>query len=109
MTPTTPTTYNGWTNYETWLTNLWMDNEQGSQEFYREMAQQIIDDITASEYLSKEEEEVHQMADRLKEYFETEFLEDMEAGLKGDLIRAALGSVNWFEIAKTWIEEEKGQ
>ena len=25
--------YNGWTNYETWLVNLWMDNEQGSQEF----------------------------------------------------------------------------
>ena len=26
--------YNGWTNYETWVTKLWMDNDEGSQEWF---------------------------------------------------------------------------
>ena len=26
------TTYNGWTNRETWLVALWINNEQGWQE-----------------------------------------------------------------------------
>ena len=24
--------YSGWTNYETWLVKLWLDNDQWSQE-----------------------------------------------------------------------------
>ena len=35
--------YNGWYNYETWLVNLWMDNDQGSQEMWREHARESID------------------------------------------------------------------
>lgn len=30
--------YNGWTNYETWLVKLWMDNEQGSYSYFQEEA-----------------------------------------------------------------------
>jgi hypothetical protein len=35
--------YNGWTNYETWLVNLWMDNDPGSQDYYRETAKEMYD------------------------------------------------------------------
>lgn len=28
--------YNGWTNFETWNVNLWLDNEQSSQEYWQE-------------------------------------------------------------------------
>ena len=32
------TTYNGWTNRNTWAVNLWIDNEQWSQEYWQEEA-----------------------------------------------------------------------
>ena len=31
-------TYNGWSNYETWAVALWLDNERGSYEYWREQA-----------------------------------------------------------------------
>ena len=31
-------TYNGWPNYETWNVMLWMDNEEGAYNLYRELA-----------------------------------------------------------------------
>ena len=30
--------YNGWTNYETWVTALWLDNDYATQCFWRETA-----------------------------------------------------------------------
>lgn len=30
--------YNGWTNYETWLINLWIDNDLGLYEMVGEWA-----------------------------------------------------------------------
>lgn len=36
--------YNGWTNYETWLVKLWMDNEQGTQSYFQEQAEQVWKD-----------------------------------------------------------------
>ena len=30
------TTYQGWTNYETWAVNLWLDNEEGVHDYWRE-------------------------------------------------------------------------
>ena len=35
-------TYNGWTNYETWLVNLWMSNDEGSYNYWNERAAEII-------------------------------------------------------------------
>ena len=32
--------YNGWHNYETWLVKLWIDNEEGSYNYWREVAQE---------------------------------------------------------------------
>lgn len=30
--------YNGWTNYETWCVSLWLDNDSGSYDHWRERA-----------------------------------------------------------------------
>src|SRR5438477_252131 len=33
--------YNGWLNYETWAVNLWLSNEQGSWDYWREAAAEV--------------------------------------------------------------------
>ena len=35
--------YNGWSNYETWAAKLWMDNEEGAYNLYRDKAQRYAD------------------------------------------------------------------
>jgi hypothetical protein len=96
------TTYNGWTNYETWLVNLWMDNEPGSQEFFRETAREYLSTATADDVWSKSEHARFHFADWLKDYHEDNRPE--LPGVYGDLLGGALGSVNWSEIARHYIE-----
>jgi hypothetical protein len=95
-------TYNGWHNYETWCVNLWMDNEQGSQEFFREQAKEIYDDAVAKAWLTREEVARHRFADWLKEHYD-ENIPEMP-GVYGDLLGGALSAVNWDEIARHYIE-----
>ena len=35
-------TCNGWENKPTWLVKLWIDNDQGNQEYWREVCTEII-------------------------------------------------------------------
>ena len=93
--------YNGWFNYETWLVNLWMDNDQGAQEMWREHARESIDADEGCNWFYFEE--------RLKEYLDM-LIEDMDngiaSGLAHDLIGAAISEVNTREISMSWIENE---
>jgi hypothetical protein len=98
------TTYNGWHNYETWCVNLWMDNEQGSQDFFREQAKEIYDESDAyGTGLQKRELARFAFADWLKEYHTEENRPEL-TGVYGDLLGAALSAVNWDEIARHYID-----
>ena len=100
--------YNGWTNYETWLVNLWMDNEQGSQEYWQEEAQSAWNNAEPGTYdwQTRESEATSALADSLKDWHEELASEQVgDAGVFSDLIGAALGSVNWQEIAEHLISD----
>lgn len=99
--------YNGWTNYETWLVNLWMDNEQGSQEFFRGQAREIYDGPRNPyrDHMARDADAGLTFADWLKEHYD-ENIPEMP-GVYGDLLGAALSSVNWNEIARHYIEAIK--
>ncbi|NBT76662.1 MAG: hypothetical protein EBT15_12005 [Betaproteobacteria bacterium] len=101
------TTYNGWTNYETWLVSLWMENEQCSQEYFREQAREIYDghEPIPDTRLTREEVVRFRFADWLKEHYDENIPEI--PGVYGDLLGAALSSVNWDEIAHHYIEAIK--
>lgn len=86
-------TYNGWANYETWVTALWMENEQNDYQATRELA---------SEYKSQE---VYLLADALKEYVNENMINTDRAGLAADLVNAALSEVDWMEIAQNLVDE----
>jgi hypothetical protein len=99
--------YNGWTNYETWLVKLWMDNDQGSDEYWRERAQEAWNDATPGSYewQTREEEAVSALADEIKEQHEESVESCGVTGVLSDLLNAALSEVNWREIARAYLDE----
>ena len=94
--------YQGWKNYETWVTALWIDNEEGTYKEVRELVRST---------LARQDgpEAVWPVADAVKEWAEELFIdpvaEDGPAGLHVDLLRSAWGNVDWHEIARNWIDE----
>lgn len=102
-------TYNGWTNYETWVTALWLDNDEGSQNYWREIAQECRDQAPSSSrvkegYVTVEGETRYTLAERLKEEI-TDASPLPDAGLFTDLLGAALQEVNWYEIVDHWLAD----
>jgi len=83
--------YNGWTNYETWLVNLWLTNE----EFTERELRTIANNGERRDYRKEE----------LKSFVEDLVGAYDGAGLKTDLINAALYMVNWYEIIDNATEE----
>ncbi|MGD8373937.1 MAG: hypothetical protein PVI21_03715 [Candidatus Woesebacteria bacterium] len=77
------TGYNGWSNYETWLVALWLNNEQAS--------------YNALVALKAEDGSVHSKAEQLEELVQ-ELYEFEPVGLIADFVNAALGRVDWVEI-----------
>ena len=105
----TDTRYNGWTNYETWLVNLWMDNEQGSQQFWHDAARECWAESGPKHpnpFVADHEGNARiLLADRLKD--EHEEARPETTGVFADLIGAALAEVNWYEIAQALLDTVK--
>jgi hypothetical protein len=88
--------YNGWTNYETWVTALWIDNEEWSYNERRRIVAELNGEGRAA------------MADALQAWAEETFIDpitESRASLATDLLRAAWSDVNWFEIAENWMAD----
>ena len=96
-------TYNGWTNYETWAVALWIDNDHGLHTCWREAAaearqeapncRQVTEQIWTADSAAR-----FLLADWLREEI-TDAAPLDEPNLYTDLLIAALGEVNWLEIA----------
>ena len=87
-------TYNGWTNYETWLVALWIDNEEHSHHFWRDVA--------------RERDTVYEFASEMRETFET--MAENKVGASdfwADMMGAALSEVDWHSVAGNLIDEVK--
>lgn len=90
--------YNGYYNVETWMVALWIDNEKGSQEYWREEAEQAIKMSHGDEDSAR-----NTLEDWLRASHEEN--QPQTTGLWADLLNAALSEVNWREIAKNMIDE----
>lgn len=107
MSTTEEKGYQGWTNYETWACQLWMNNDQGTCEHYEELTAQVVKHATyRNEFMSKERRIVHELADALKAEHEeqAETFMGNQASFFADIFNSALASVNWYKIAESLIE-----
>jgi len=77
------TGYNGWSNYETWLTALWLNNDQASYNALEALKKKAGSDYSKAE----------QLEELTRELYEYEPM-----GLVADLVNAAFGRVDWVEI-----------
>ena len=95
------TQYNGWTNRETWATNLHIDNDEGLSEQMTEKIRELIEDH------KDDTDEITYALSMWTENWITnlvspEFGCEMSKG--AEMIREDIGSlwrVNWREIAKS--------
>lgn len=99
------TSYNGWSNYETWVVNLWLGNDEGSYTTCRSLAQRCFEEAVADEVLSREERACYQLASELKEMVEEGSPLAGEASVYADLLNASISEVNWKEIANSLLAE----
>lgn len=104
----TETGYNGWTNYETWCVSLWLSNDEYNYQATRDMAEEH-----AAGYDETDEgrhSATNDLAIELKEFVDTLAEETCPGSRTGasfvcDLLGAALGEVDYFEIATNLLSE----
>ncbi len=87
-------TYQGWKNYPTWAVNLWLSNDEG-----------LYHATVARVEAAKDEGRV-EVADTLKAWVTLDLAPDLGASFAADLLGYALDSVDWFEIADAWLEQD---
>ena len=89
--------YNGWTNYETWLCNLWFDN------FDFEEVMDIFDDCR------DKDEMLIKIADYIEQYVEEVVELDTEKqpmhGFIQDMLSATLAEIDYRDIAEHYIDD----
>jgi len=77
------TGYNGWSNYETWLVALWLNNDEASYNALEALKKKAGSDYSKAE----------QLEELTRELYEFE-----PTGLVADLVNASFGWVDWMEI-----------
>lgn len=94
-------TYNGWSNRETWLVNLWLTNEEGSYRMIQEWVdEEIADTDDADSVADRRDDAAQALADRLEAMHDDALSEIMPThGVFNDLLIGALARVDWREIA----------
>lgn len=81
----TISTYNGWSNRETWLASLWLNNDQDSQYVLLEAKHQG--------------DELYDQASWLESQLRQQLEDELDnASLWQDLLGTAFDRINWVEV-----------
>jgi hypothetical protein len=104
-------THAGWSNYETWATNLWLTNDEPTYNCCRALASESRCEAAGVEQVkgrvwTVQEATKFRLAELLQEHVEDRNPIADQASLYADLLNAALSQVNWIEIAEALLDEE---
>jgi len=108
MTTSNDNTYNGWTNYPTWNVKLWMDNDQGSYEYWQERANDCFQEAEPQyEGQTKLDDAIFNLASEIECYYSEYYgeISGLSESPFGDLLGWALNQVNYREIAENMLSD----
>lgn len=99
--------YQGWTNRETWATNLWISNDQALYEIARDYARQEVEGHDKAEEINP-----YYLGETFKSWIEEDLLtfENIKDNRELWMMLTDIGSlyrVNWREIAGHYLDEIK--
>ena len=98
--------YNGWSNYETWAVKLWIDNDQGSAMYARNLVEDARVEASGGHHVWTVEQHARfTLADSVRDWVCVEMRPEADASMFEDLLSAALDRVDWQEIADNLLSE----
>lgn len=99
--------YNGWQNYETWAVKLWLDNDEGTYSYWRDRTREIWDasETGGNQFAADQSQRARiALAEALKDTIQEE-APDLGASMFADLLNAAIGEVDWYELANAFLQD----
>lgn len=106
------TIYNGWPNYETWAVALWLGNDAGTYEHWRDQTRAQWNATAAPDpdwrTFTRRDRTLYKLSEQLKEEVAQDGLpEGTVTGVYADLLGAALSEVHWYTIAEHMLDAEE--
>jgi len=89
------TGYNGYKNYETWATYLWLTNDEATYFYWRERAYELLRNPRQAAY-----DLAHELREAVCE--DTPLIG--EANLYSDLLGTAVQEIDFYELAERFLE-----
>ena len=107
------TGYNGYTNYETWLVKLWIDNNEGDHIYWLERAREHVEQAAENpDPLNIGSTELqtarYNLSEDLKNWHEdycADCTNNLPPSLVMDMLGAAFASVDWHAIAEHMLND----